>query len=325
MARDDRLQQLTKRQRAEILGADEANLERIAAVYVQLYDRLGGDIDALTKAISELDTKTRKAIERLPEYRRLMRHANDELERFTIYTETTIEAAAVAAVGIGLAHSTEFIRLVNRGFTSLEARAMVPLLDYLRRDGPLYSRLAELTGATVDRVIDAILSGVSLGYNPQKIASQIQSAFGGGLTDALRNTRTVQLYAYRDSARANYMASGGIVKGWIWYAELDANVCPSCIAQHGSIHPLDEKLDDHYNGRCAAIPYIEGLSDDVARGEEWFNGLDKVTQQKILGDAKHQGLQDGKFTFDQLSRQTPNDVYGTMRTVPSLAELLGEE
>ena len=320
------IQKLARRQRALITAADESNLNQVANTYLLLYDRLEGDVDALTKAIYELDAPTKSEIEHLPEYKRLMRHATRELDDFTAFTMITMGTAAMAAAGLGLAHSREWIQLAGvKGFTGLSSRAMLPLLDYLRRDGPLYARLEFLTGATVDKVITSIIEGVGSGFNPQKIAGMIQDAFGGGLTDALRNTRTVQLYSSRDSARANYMASDGIVTGWIWYAELDGDTCPSCIAQHGSIHDLDESLDDHYNGRCAAIPYIPDITDNVPTGEEWFNGLDDETQGKILGDGKHAALRDGKFEFSQLSVQKPNDVYGTMRVVPSLKELIGAE
>src|SRR5258706_10458520 len=289
-----------------------------------MYDRVEGDIDALTIAIEQLDNPTQSEVESLPQYKRLIRHANEELDRFTIYLETTIGAVALASIGQGIGDSRQLINLADPGFIGLNSSVIRPLLSYLSPDGPLYARLKLITDGTVSNVVQSIIDGVSQGFNPRKIASMIQDAFGGGLTDALRNTRTVQLYSYRDSARANYMASDGIVTGWIWFAELDGDTCPSCIAMHGTLHDLSESLDDHYNGRCAAIPYIEGLTNDIQSGEDWFNGLDDITQKNILGDSKHQALQNGKFELSQFSKQVNNDVYGTMRVVPSLAELIGE-
>jgi SPP1 gp7 family putative phage head morphogenesis protein len=172
--------------------------------------------------------------------------------------------------------------------------------------------------------VQAILEGVAQGFNPRKIAEEIQGAFGGGLTDALRNTRTVQLYAYRDSARANYMASDGIVTGWVWFAELDADVCEACAAEHGSIHDLDETLDGHYNCRCAALPYIEGLTGDISSGEDWFNGLSESDQAAWMGPGKYDAWQQGKFEFGDLSKVVPNDVFGPMTVPSTLGELVGE-
>lgn len=318
------LPQLTKRQRAEVLAEDEKNLEAIAGAYALMYDRLAGDVEALTLAIEDLEDPTPAQVKALPQYKRLLRRGEEELDKFSTYLETTIGTAALAAVGLGLLHSRTLINsLTGGGFTGLDSGVVPQLLKYLDPDGPLYARLNELTGATIDKVIQKITDGVSSGYNPRKIAGTIRDAFGGGLTDALRNTRTVQLYAYRDSARANYMASDGLVTGWVWYAELDADTCLSCVAQHGTIHPLDETLDDHYNGRCAALPYIEGLTGDIPSGQSWFESLSEAEQTAMMGNGKHGAYKDGEFEFSQLSKQSENAVYGTMRTETPLIDLIG--
>jgi hypothetical protein len=316
--------QLAKAQRNEIIKADSANLDAIARAYANLYDGLQAEVDALMLAIGKLDNPTRAEIERLPQYKRLVRNATNELDDFTTYLKTAVGAAGVAAIGYGLAHSASLVsNLTGVNYAGLTANVMRPLLDYLKKGSPLYQRLDMITTTTVDKVIEAIVSGVGQGFNPQKIADLIQGAFGGGLTDALRNMRTVQLYSYRDSARANYMASG-VVDGWVWWAELDDVCCMSCVAQHGTIHPLDEQLDDHYNGRCAALPYIEGLSPTEQTGKEWFDTLTPEMQAKQMGKSKYEAYVAGKFEFSALSREFNNDVYGKMRSEASLKDLLGE-
>jgi hypothetical protein len=317
--------QLAKRQRKELDAADEANLKRVAEAYAIMYDRLQGDVDALMLAISQLDAPTMVEIKRLPQYKNLIERAERELDRFETFLETTIGAAGLAAIGLGLAHSEALVNsLTGGGFAGVDSAAMKYLLEYLKDGSPLYERLALLTGGTVDRVIQAIVDGVGSGFNPRKIADLIRDAFGGGLTDALRWTRTTQLYSYRDSARANYMASG-VVDKWMWYAELgDPATCESCIAMHGTLHDLDESLDDHFNGRCCALPYIEGLSEPIQSGEEWFNSLSEAEQRGIMGNNKYEAYKEGKFEFSQLSRQQVNDIFGSMRTVTPLKDLIGE-
>lgn len=318
---------IAKRHRAEIDAADAANLRQVAKAYAAMYDNLAGDVDALRLAIEAIESPSVAQIKALPQYKRLLKHSTDELDRFTVYLETVIQTSATDAVGLGLSHSHELVSAMLQGkFGGLKTNVVVPLLDYLRRDGPLFERIAKITYATSAGVTDTIIKGVGLGYNPRKIAESIQDAFGGGLTDALRNVRTVQIYSYRDSARANYMASDGIVSQWIWYAELDADTCLSCVAQHGTLHDLDETLDDHYNGRCAALPYIEQFGNPVEMsGQDWFESLPESEQQSMMGNEKHGAYRDGKFEFSQLSAQGPNDVYGTMRTEASLASLIGDE
>jgi hypothetical protein len=315
------IQQLAARQRSQIGATDEANLQSIARAYGMMNDRLKGDVDALMLAIQDLDNPTGAEIKRLPQYKRLTRRMNDELDRFESYLEVAIGTAALAAIGMGLAHSAELVKLAGT-FTSLDSGAITPLLNYLRQDGPLYARLKLITTGTIDKVIEQIISGVGQGFNPQKIARLIQDAFGGGLTDALRNMRTVQLWSYRDSAKANYTAAG--ITQWVWWAELDDVCCMSCVSQHGSIHDMSETLDDHYNGRCAMLPYIEGLSPTEQTGQAWFDGLSEQEQRKLMGPGKLEAYKAGQFTFDKLSKQVDNEVYGTMRTEAPLIDLIGQ-
>ena len=312
-------------QRAQMGALDAQTLEAIARVYGVMYERLAGDIDALVQAIGALENPTIAQVKSLPQYRRLLRHGTRELDAFGAYLNSTIGGAGSVGAEIGLQHSSELITaMTGQRFVGLQKRVMTTLLEYLKPDGPLYARLALITNGTIDRVIQQIVEGVGQGWNPRRIASAIQDGFGGGLTDALRNARTVQLYSYRDSARANYMASGGIVTGWIWWAELDGDTCMSCVAQHGTVHDLDETLDDHYNGRCAALPYIPDFPLEAQTGAEWFDTLTPEAQADMMGQEKHAAWQDGKFDLSQLSEQKPSEVYGTMRGEASLASLLAE-
>jgi hypothetical protein len=142
--------------------------------------------------------------------------------------------------------------------------------------------------------------------------------------DAVRMARTAQLWAYRESSRANYQANSDVVSGWQWYAELDG-ACASCVAMHGTIHSLDEVLNDHHHGRCTAIPVVleQALIPESA-GRDYFDGLSDEQKQGILGKGAFEAYQGGKFDFSQLSTVHNDDVYGEMRVVPSLKDLIGE-
>jgi len=321
----NRLTQLADRQKLEAQTLDARYLRQLVEAYGLMYDRLGGDIDALVLAINELEDVSFSKVEKSPQYKRLIRRAQVELDKFSVFLETTIETAALASITLGLQHSAALVNTVAPGFTSLEPAVMRPLLKYLDPDGGLYARLKLLTGSQVDYVVQTIIDGVGSGYNPRKIGRLIQDAFGRGLTDAVRNTRTVQLWSYRDSARANYTASG-VVQGWVWYAKLDGDTCMSCVSQHGSIHGLNEMLDDHDNGRCAPLPYMEKFGNPVEQGgQAWFDSLDEAQQKKMMGKGKYEAWKEGRFEFAQLSRQHPDDRYGTMRTEASLKHLIGDE
>jgi len=316
--------QIALRQRNELTSIDEANFRLIEDAYALMYERLQGDIDALTLAIEGMEEGD--SVEDLPQYRRLTRNAEKELDKFTTVLETLLGAAGLAALTLGLEHSAELVNLSTAGgFVGLEPAFMRTLLNYLEPGGKLYSRLSELTGLAVQNVVNAIIEGVAAGKNPRVIASLIQDAFGGGLTDALRMMRTLQLYSYREAARANYLETNGIVTGWVWFAELDADVCLSCVAQHGTIHPLEETLNDHHNGRCAPLPFIPEFGNPVEQtGEDWFNSLSTAQQADMMGQSKYDAWKSGQFTFDKLSREVENDVYGKMRSETPLKDLVNE-
>lgn len=317
---------LATRQSRQRARADEAALDAISRAYANMYDGLEGDIDALILAVGKLNNPTRAQVEALPQYKRLVRNAEDELDDFTTYLKTAIGAAGLAAIALGLKHSQALVKVAGAEFAGLQPSAMRSLLEYLRKDGPLYARLDLITTSTVDGVIDAIVSGVGQGFNPRKIADLIQDAFGGGLTDALRNMRTVQIKAYQDSARANYMASDGIVTGWVWFANLTGNPCMSCVAMHGTEHGLDETLDDHYNGECTALPLIPEFGNPIEQsGKDWFDGLSEQEQRGLMGNGKYEAYKGNKFSFDALSNKQDNDIFGTMRTETSLKDLIGEQ
>jgi hypothetical protein len=188
------------------------------------------------------------------------------------------------------------------------------------------ARLDKLAGTNALNVANTIIDNVALGKNPKTIAGLIKNSLGGGLTDALRMTRTVQIWSYRESNRASYIANSDIVRKWIWYSALDQETCASCIAMHGTEHDLDEVLDDHFNGFCAALPLTIGAENPigVTAGKDYFDSLAESRQREILGDEKWQALQDGKFEFNKLSIQKENDIYGTMRQEATLKELLNE-
>ena len=66
-----------------------------------------------------------------------------------------------------------------------------------------------------------------------------------------------------------------------------------------------------------------GASNDIKSGASQFGDLSEAKQREILGDAKFEAWKDGKFDFGQLSTQHSDSVYGTMRGVTSLQDLVG--
>lgn len=320
-----------KRFRDELAGKDAEALERLVDAYLNIWRRLEGKVDALSLAIGDLEAATPGQVMRMARYKSLMTDVARELRNYQGFTAVEIDRASTVAIAQAIRDSRELVSLaagparIAAGFNSLPVEAIKTALGFLRPDGPLYARLENLAPFAAQRVSDKIVEGIGLGYNPTRIASTIRDALGGGLTDALRMTRTVQLYSYREAARANYIANDDIVEGWYWMAELDGETCASCWAEHGTFHALDETLDDHHNGRCSPLPAVIGRERPLDQtGEEAFGQLAEDKQREILGPGKFDAWSEGKFEFSALSSQHDDEIYGTMRGETSLKDLVGE-
>jgi hypothetical protein len=148
------------------------------------------------------------------------------------------------------------------------------------------------------------------------LTKAFNDALGMSLTDAMRTMRTVQLWSYREATRANYVANGDVVSGWVWIADLEGDPCPACIAMHGTEHTNDEVLDDHYNGRCAMVPITitnPNLAEQIGTGSDWFAELPESKQAELLGKSGYEAYQNGAPLSDFVHNE-PNDVYGSMTT-----------
>lgn len=97
---------------------------------------------------------------------------------------------------------------------------------------------------------DTMLGLTAQGQNPRAIARGMTQWLGIPYTWAENSTRTMQLYSYRLSNHAAFAANPRVLTGWMWRAALDLRTCMSCVRQHGSIHKLDDALNDHHRGRC---------------------------------------------------------------------------
>jgi hypothetical protein len=166
------------------------------------------------------------------------------------------------------------------------------------------------------------------------MAQGLTDGFSKALNWAITTARTASLWSYRAATHANYLTNSDVVQGWYWYAFLgDGRACMSCVAKHGSFHPVTEVLADHHRGRCTAIPAtvsyaalgIDGIDEpklEIESGEAWFRKQPSEAQRQMMGKGKYAAWKEGKFDFQDLSVPYQDDVYGTMIREATLAELI---
>lgn len=325
--------------RLAALRSDAQAIQRLTEAYRASYGRLNPLIEALVSDLLNMENPTRIKVERLGSYKALIAEILREATDFSGFLKVELSLAGVSAVNVATRDAErllagtllqrnitpERIRRLTQAFNRVNVEPLVFLADYLNPAGELYSRIDALAPFLADKVSRSILEGVALGRNPRVIAQNITNVYGIGLTDSLRMTRTVQLYSYRRASQAAYEANG--VDEWVWWAKLDGATCMSCVAQHGTRHPVTETLNDHHNGRCVMLP-IPPILDTVAVGDtglEWFESQPESVQRQMLGPAKYQAWQEGKIDLVDLSATHEDGVFGEMRVEATLKGLLGDE
>lgn len=315
--------------RAEVDRNDQQALTRLIAAYGRMWEGLQDQIDALNMRI-EKDKPTPGQLLRMGQYKALEKQIQDQLNGYVAILRNEIGDVVDLMLPMGERHNRELMSQIMAGdtrlatqFQRLDPETIKTLIGFISPDSPLYQRIQTLPEYTTKWVMDNIAEGVGLGRGPRQIADTIRDAFGRGLTDALRMTRTVQIWTYREANRASMVANGDILEGWVWKSRL-VGACLSCVAQHGTVHPVTEIMNDHHNGRCVPIPIVKGFPPIItANGQEWFDGLPTDEQRKIMGAGRYEAYKAGKFGFDKLSTEHTDEVYGPMRVEQTLKELTG--
>jgi len=271
---------------------------------------------------------------RLNRFNSLMQQIETELGNYSVVLDNELSASAEDALTRALSDSRNLINTAARqygieaGFNALPKDVVTQIIGFLQDGSPLALRIAQLAPYHANAIRDTFVDGVGLGWNPRKIAAAIRRQFGMSLTDALRMTRTAQIYSYREATRANYVAAGDIVTGWQWMAHVsDPRTCMSCIRLSGRIFPTKNALNDHHNGRCVMLPVIRGRDPFISEtdGVDYFNGLSDADQSKIMGRDYHKAWKNGFFKLEDMNGEYDDAVYGKMQRTKPLWDLLGAE
>lgn len=216
--------------------------------------------------------------------------------------------------------TASFTRVSDQALDAIVARAM----------GNITSSLVPLAPDAVTAMKAALLRGVSSGWHPDKVAREMvrrtRTAFNGGLSRAMTIARTEMLDAHRAAQPDNDM-----VKGWRWFAHLDAHVCASCAAMHGEYFDKDVPgPEDHPNGRCARVPVtktwadlgfdIEEPADDWESTDDWLANRPHEAVS-ALGPERVMMIDNGDIDLSDMATYRANDEWrGSYQATP-LGEL----
>lgn len=242
-----------QRFRNALLAKEAQASRRLVSAYGRIYQQLSDKIRALEADIADLgESPTPAQVVRLERYRDLLQQTADEMNKYAAVLENEVAilrrqaiddatAQAKAIVQLALPNLPESVKAqLLASFNRLPAEAVEAMLGALSRESPLAKLLNRYGEQAAVKIGETILNGVALGYNPRKVAAQIQHEMGGNLTRALTISRTETLRAYRTATLANYAANSDVVKGWEWQATKDPRACLACLALDGKSFGSDE-------------------------------------------------------------------------------------
>jgi len=333
--------------RVGLLARERASAVRLTRACGRIYAGAQEQIRTLLAQMQAMENPTRGQLLRMARLKALQAQIVEEMTRYGTIVENEAALGARVAIEQAVTDARRLTQLALPGVSTIDAQIMaqwngLPVeaieqaIGFLGDGSPLQARWAQQMGEEVAQSItEVMVKGIGLGWSPVRIASDIRRQFGQGLNWALRNARTVQMWTYREASRASYMANAHIIKTWTWVSALDDRTCMACIAMHGSVHPLNESLNDHYNGRCVAVPNTVSYRDlgfdvdmpaqEIESGQSWFDAQNEATQRKMLGNAKYDAWRQGRITLDALVTERDDPVYGPMRSESSLLGILGDE
>jgi len=174
-------------------------------------------------------------------------------------------------------------------------------------------------------VLDVAIRGFVNGLNPRSSARAIrESAESIPVYQANTLMRTLHLQSYRDATSFNQQANADILEGQVRIGVLDGRICLACLALHGTLLPVGQRITDHHNGRCTAVSIVKGRRRDIVTGEQWFGGLTIDQQRLLAGPANYEALRQGKVKLNDFVDPYEDPVFKEMMREASLKKILGD-
>jgi SPP1 gp7 family putative phage head morphogenesis protein len=310
--------------KARLVTRERRAASLLVRAYGVAYLRIKAKLDELTKEIAEL----RASGETVPVgwlYERgrlasLKGAMSAEMLRFSEGAARVITNEQRAAARLGLTDSRTLVVAaleaeglsVTANFGGLNRDAVEAIAGFAADGSPLAELLNEVGRRAGERARLALVSGVAEGASADVIARRFRDAMGGGMARALTVARTETLRAYREAAREVYRASSDVLDGWTWMASLSRRTCAMCLAMHGQVFRVEERLESHPNCRCVQVPLVTG-GDAPAPGEAWLEAQAEEIQRAVLGDAKFELFKSGRLKLNDLVGERRDRRWGKTR------------
>lgn len=282
--------------------------------------------DQLDAEAARLATEGQRLTADNPVLRALLADLEPQLRRDARWLNSGAQAAQAAGIDAAGTLTRQLAignsPFVTMGWNTPDPEAVNALIGYLR--SPEWA--AEL-GLYPQRVLDGVLRtavrGMVEGWGAARTAREVRKiATSLSVAQASNLMRTAQMTSFRDAAAIHQRANADILTHQIRYAALDDRTCLCCIALHGTILPIGERVDDHHQGRCIGVAVARGSSRVVPMGAEWFAGLDEERARGIAGDSAYELLQSGRADLRDFVQGYTDPVFGQMVRETSVRQIV---
>lgn len=348
MAFSDETLRLQRQRMTTLNGIVDDATRTLVRAHVRTWDQIAGELDAsLLEVAATLEAG-----------RRLSWRQMTQVDRFTAALARTAAAlddlaaagrvSITSATGDAVQVAAEFQPrlIVSQLPPAAQAAALEAVTGRVsgraleeittRAQERIVSRLRPLSADAQAQMRRALVRGIVVGDNPRRTASEmlrrVETGFNGGLTRALRISRTEQLDAYRAANGAIDQANSDIVDGWTWVSAADATTCAACFAMHGTEWANEDPgPEGHVQCRCDRAPRTRSwreLGFDIDEppsllrdGQDAFRQLPVEAQRDVMGPARLDALDRGQIAWGDLARRVDNPDWRPSWQMAPLSDL----
>lgn len=315
----------------QLRARESTAMSAMAGRWVGVMRQLDGEIAAIARTMADRRARglevTPGYIYRTERYSRLLIEANQEFEKYADFAAPLIERERDLFYRAGALHGGQLIDIMEGGtggtFDRLTVGAVQNIAGYVSDGSPLRDLLSAAWPAAIEQTTSALVTGVALGYGPERIAKMMNRGMTNGLYRSMVIARTETHRAYRENKLSTWRETG--IAGFQRVATHDKRVCAACLLAEGEFIPIHERMAEHPQGRCIMIPCrSRAEAHEWVNGEEWLNTQPASTQKAILGKGRFEAWQAGKINLRDIPQEVYSDVWGSSLRARTLTELLGE-
>jgi len=280
--------------------------------------RLLARIERLLAEIATLGVVTDSEIFQLYRYTELLQAVRDEIARYEVWGTEYVTRVQTRAMELGFEAAVRSTYGTQYLVPRLNTKAVIHMAGSCADGGALFTLIKNraLAGVAIDKLTQALVDGVALGFNPSKTARLMAQGLAAGLSKALVIARTEQIRVYREANRSGYIQQG--ITQYQRMCSLSDRTCPACLALDGRIYLTDQVMHNHPLCRCFMIPVIGKA--EPAHALEWFGSIGSERQQQILGPGHYALWQQG-ISLEQMVKTTNDLTWGPTLGIKSIRDL----